>query len=178
MMQYKKISFYNRALRQIWAVVWLLFFRTSLRSMHCWRVMILKVFGAKIGTNVHVYPSAKIWAPWNLTMKDYSCLADDVNCYNVDSITIGESSTISQYSFLCSASHDYSRASMPLIVSPIVIGKNVWITSDVFVGPGVTIHDGSVVTARSTVLSDLPAWYISKGNPAVPVKPRKFQSNS
>ena len=63
---------------------------------------------------------------------------------------------------------------MPLVAAPITIGDRVWITADVFVGPGVTIGDGAVVTARSSVFSDLPPWMVARGNPAVAIKPRKF----
>lgn len=63
---------------------------------------------------------------------------------------------------------------MPLPTSPITIGDRVWITADVFVGPGVTIGDGAVVTARSSIFSDLHPLMVSRGNPAVPVNPRKF----
>lgn len=63
---------------------------------------------------------------------------------------------------------------MPLVAAPITIGERVWITADVFVGPGVTIGDGAVVTARSSVFSDLPPWMVSRGNPAVPVRDRQF----
>jgi putative colanic acid biosynthesis acetyltransferase WcaF len=124
---------------------------------------------------VHPYPSARIWAPWNLTMGDYSCLSHNVDCYCVDKIRIGAHSTVSQYSFLCSASHDYSRASMPLVTAPIVIGEGVWITADVFVGPGVCIGDGAVITARSSVFCDIPSWSVARGNPAVVFKERQFE---
>jgi acetyltransferase-like isoleucine patch superfamily enzyme len=53
------------------------------------------------------YPSARIWAPWNLEMGDHACLSEDVDCYCVDKIAIGANTTVSQYSFLCSRSHDY-----------------------------------------------------------------------
>jgi putative colanic acid biosynthesis acetyltransferase WcaF len=76
--------------------------------------------------------------------------------------------------FLCTASHDHSKAAMPLVAAPITIGERVWITADVFVGPGVTIGDGAVVTARSSVFSDLPPWMVARGNPAVPVRERQF----
>jgi putative colanic acid biosynthesis acetyltransferase WcaF len=140
--------------------------------MHSWRCLLLKLFGAKLGLQVHPYPSVKIWAPWNLEMGDHSCLANGVDCYCVDKITIGAHSTVSQYSYLCSASHDYTDASMPLVSAPIEIGERAWITTDVFVGPGVNIGDGAVIAARSSVFSDIAPWVVAKGNPAVAVKPR------
>jgi len=109
-------------------------------------------------------------------MHDDACLSEFVDCYNVDRITVGEGSTISQYSFLCTASHDYSYKSMPLVTAPIEIGRNVWVTSDVFVAPGVTLGDYCVVTARSSVFRDIPASYIASGNPAVPLKVRNLLS--
>ena len=109
-------------------------------------------------------------------MGDHACLSEDVDCYCVDKIRIGAYSTVSQYSFLCSASHDYTRASMPLITAPITIGERVWITADVFVGPGVSIGDGAVITARSSVFNDIPPWSVARGNPAVPFKRRQFEA--
>jgi putative colanic acid biosynthesis acetyltransferase WcaF len=109
-------------------------------------------------------------------MGDHACLSERVDCYCVDKIRIGAHSTVSQYSFLCTASHDYKKHGMPLVSAPIMIGARVWITADVFVGPGVTIGDGAVVTARSSVFSDIPPWMVARGNPAVPVRPREFES--
>lgn len=40
--------------------------------------------------------------------------------------------------------------------------------------PGVSIGDGVVVTARSSVFSDLVAWVVARGAPAVPVGVREF----
>lgn len=107
-----------------------------------------------------------------------STLADNVDCYCVDKIKIGDHSTVSQYSFLCTASHDYNDPSimhtpkMPLVTAPIVIGNRVWITADVFVGPGVSIADGTVVLARSSVFQDLPEWVVAAGNPAKTIRKR------
>ena len=105
-------------------------------------------------------------------MGAHSCLADGVDCYCVARVTLGAHATVSQYSFLCTASHDYNDPGMPLVVAPISIGEKSWVAADVFVGPGVTIGDGAVVTARSSVFSDIPPWVVARGNPAVAVKPR------
>lgn len=171
------ISLSNKIIRFVWNVVWLIFFRPTPRLFHGWRRFLLRSFGAKLGRAVHVYPSAKVWAPWNLVMGHHACLGEHVDCYNVAAVQLGDYSTVSQYSFLCSASHDYTRASMPLIVAPIKIGDHTWITADVFIAPGVTIGTGCVVTVRSTVLQDLPDWQVARGNPAIPFKSRRFYAD-
>lgn len=109
-------------------------------------------------------------------MGENSCLADGVNCYSVGRISIGASATVSQHSYLCTASRDYTDPAMPLMVGPIIIGERAWITADVFVGPGVTIGDGAVVLARSSVFKDIDPWIIARGNPAVTVKPRSMKN--
>jgi putative colanic acid biosynthesis acetyltransferase WcaF len=93
-----------------------------------------------------------------------SCLADDVDCYCVAPIRLGAHATVSQYSYLCSASHDY-RADMGLVIAPIVIEAEAWVAADVFVGPGVTIGMGAVVGARSTVMGDVEPWSVVAGSP-------------
>lgn len=166
----------NKLARAVWNGVWLLLYRPSPVFLHGWRRFLLRLFGAKIGRGAHPYPSAKIWAPWNLTMGAHSCLSHQVDCYSVDKIILGAHSIVSQYSFLCTASHDYTDPTMPLTTAPITLGKRVWITADVFVAPGVTISDGAVIIARSSVFHDIEPWTVASGNPAQPVKPRRFDS--
>jgi putative colanic acid biosynthesis acetyltransferase WcaF len=130
--------------------------------------MILRLFGARIAAGVHPYPGAKIWAPWNLTMEVASCLSDHVDCYSVAPITIGRYATVSQYSYLCSASHDYRAPGLPLVIAPIVIEADAWVAAAVFVGPGVRIGEGAVVGARATVTQDVAPWTVVAGSPAIP----------
>jgi putative colanic acid biosynthesis acetyltransferase WcaF len=127
--------------------------------------MILRLFGATVGAHAHPYPLARIWAPWNLTMDVASCLSDHVDCYSVAPITIGAYATVSQYSYLCTASHDYRDPTMPLVIAPITVGADAWVAAAVFVGPGVQIGPGAVVGARSTVTQDVAPWAVVAGSP-------------
>lgn len=156
----------NKRLRVLWLLCWSLLYRPSPTPFHGWRRMLLRLFGARIGAQAHPYPRARIWAPWNLHMEAHSCLADDVDCYNVAPISLGRHATVSQYSYLCSASHDWRDPAMPLLVAPITIGDEAWVAADVFVGPGVSIGTGAVIGARSTVLGDIPPWTFAAGLPA------------
>jgi putative colanic acid biosynthesis acetyltransferase WcaF len=163
----ESITFRSRVLRFAWNVTWLLLYRPSPRSFHGWRRMLLRAFGAQIDSGATPYAAARIWAPWNLTMSVRSCLSDSVDCYCVAPVTIGPYATVSQYSYLCSASHDYRDASMPLIIAPIVIEAEAWVAAAVFIGPGVKIGEGAVVGARSTVTSDVEPWTVVAGSPPV-----------
>jgi putative colanic acid biosynthesis acetyltransferase WcaF len=162
-----EITFRSRAQRVVWNLVWLLLYRPSPRPFHAWRRLLLRAFGAQIAAGAVPYAGARIWAPWNLTMAVNSCLSDGVDCYCVAPISIGPYATVSQYCYLCSASHDYRDPTMPLIIAPIVIEAEAWVAADVFIGPGVSIGEGAVVGARSTVVQDVEPWSVVAGSPPV-----------
>lgn len=165
-------SFWSKAARLMWGITWLLLFRPSPRVFHGWRLSLLQLFGAKIGRGVRVYPSAQVWAPWQLEMGDFSCLGPQVDCYCVAPIRIEAHAVVSQYSYLCSASHDYEQPDLPLITRPIVIGEGAWVAADAFVGMGVTVGTGAVVGARASVFKDVEPWTVVGGNPARFIKKR------
>jgi acetyltransferase-like isoleucine patch superfamily enzyme len=50
--------------------------------------------------------------------------------------------------------------------TPITIGKNVWIGTNVTVLPGITIGDNVVIGGGSVVTQDIPSHTIFAGNPA------------
>lgn len=126
----------------------------------------LRAFGAQVGRRVHVYPSARVWAPWNLSMGDHACLGPEVRCYAVAPITIGAHSVVSQNAHLCSAGHDIRDRTFPLTSAPIVIGAGVWVAADAFIGPGVRLGDGAVVGACACVTRDVQPGDVVAGNPA------------
>lgn len=156
----------NKLRRLAWTLVWGLLYRPSPTPLHGWRRFLLRLFGAQVGAGAHPYPTARVWAPWNLSMAEHSCLGRDVDCYCVAPVSLGAHATVSQYSFLCTASHDHRDPAMPLVAAPIVIEAEAWVAADVFVGPGVTVRAGAVIGARSTLLADAPAWTVMAGSPA------------
>jgi putative colanic acid biosynthesis acetyltransferase WcaF len=58
---------------------------------------------------------------------------------------------------------------------PITIGARAWIAAEAFVGPGVTVGEGSVLGARSCAMRNIPDWMIYSGNPAMPLRERKIR---
>ena len=156
-------------------VLWMfgsVLFRFSFRTMFAWRAWLLRMFGAKIGKNVHIYNSATIYMPWNLTIQNDSAIGEHAYIYNLGPIVIGSRATISHKAHLCAGTHDYSLSSLPLIKSGIQIGDNAWICADAFVGPGVQVGEGAVVGACSVVMKDVEPYKVVAGNPAVVIKSR------
>lgn len=157
--------------RVLWRLCWP-GFRFSPRALFGWRRLFLRAFGARIGTHVHVYNTAEIYLPGNLSIGDWSAIGERALLYNLGPITIGSRVTISQRAHLCAGTHDYTRADMPLLKPPIAIGDEAWICADAFVGPGVAIGAGAVVAARAVALTNVPAWTVVVGNPARRLKTR------
>jgi len=166
----------NRARRSVWGVACALLFRPSPRPMHAWRAFLLRAFGAKIGRGVHVYPKARVWAPWNLEIGDESGVADDAILYSMAPIVLGRRVVVSQGAHLCAGTHDYEDPGFPLVAQPIRVGDRAWVAAEAFVHPGVTIGEGAVIGARSVVTKDMPAWTVCAGHPCKPIKPRQMRS--
>ena len=166
-----KYSRREMALRVLWgAGQWLV--RLSPRPAFGWRRWVLRRFGAEIGHDVHLYPSTRIYMPWNFRAEPWAAVGEDVLVYNLGPITIGERATVSHRAHLCAGTHDYRDASLPLLKPAITIGPQAWVCADAFVGPGVTVGEGAVVGAASVAMKDVPAWAVVAGNPARVVKQR------
>lgn len=167
-----------KIIRLIWLFVYYLFFRFSPTPMFMYRNFILRLFGARIGKRVKIYPNVKIWFPSNLTVGDSSCLGREVRCYNQGKITIKKNVIISDSTHLCASSHDYNKPTFPLLLLPITIEESCWVCADAFVGPGVKLKTGTIIGARSCITKNTKPWSIYIGNPAKFLKNRKKISYS
>ncbi|CAD5369174.1 putative glycose-acyl transferase [Rubrivivax sp. A210] len=137
------------------------------------RVSALRLMGADIGSHCTILPGVRVLMPWNLKLGDWAALGEGVNVYNFAPVTLGPHSVVSQFGYLCTGSHDYTRTDMPLTFAPITLGSQVWVAAGVFVAPGIAIADGVVVGAMSVVTRNLDqAWTIYAGNPCRRIKAR------
>ncbi|WP_337840980.1 putative colanic acid biosynthesis acetyltransferase [Rheinheimera sp.] len=159
---------------QLWWLVQATLFRWSPQFMYGWRRFLLRCFGATVGKQVIIRPTVTVTYPWKVSIGNYSWIGDDVVLYSLGEIRIGSNSVVSQRSYLCTGSHDYQKQSFDIYAKPIVIADQVWLATDVFVAPGVTIDEGALVGSRSSVYQDLPAGMICLGSPAKPVKVREM----
>lgn len=166
------VPYTDKLRRGIWHIFYLILFKPfSINVFNAWRVGLLKMFGAKISKGCIVYSSCYIPAPWRLTLGQQTCLGPGVKLHFGDTI-IGNKVTISQRTYLCSASHDISSLNTPLVIGKIIIKDFVWVAAECFIGMNVTINEGAVVGARSAVFKDIEAWKVVGGNPSKVLKER------
>lgn len=167
----------NRAFRVAWRVSWLLLASWTPPSLHAWRRLLLRLFGAQIARGARIYGSAAIWYPPNLDMGAFATVGPRANVYCMAKITIGPYAVISQDAELCAGSHDIDDLAFQLVAKPVTIGGKAWIAAGAFVGPGVSVGEGAVLGARGVAFKNLGSWEVYVGNPANFLRQRKAQSD-
>jgi putative colanic acid biosynthesis acetyltransferase WcaF len=168
----------NRAVRLAWAIVYRCLFRTSPRPLYAWRSFLLRLFGANMAPKARVSPTARIWAPWNLTCETVATIGPDAIVYNPKPIHIGSHAILSQEAYLCGATHDYDDPAFPTVAHPMKVGDYAWVCARASVQPGVTIGEGAVLALGSVAVADLEPWTIYGGVPARRIKDRKVRPRS
>jgi putative colanic acid biosynthesis acetyltransferase WcaF len=162
----------NRLKRLVWMLVWLIFAKWTPPPLHRWRIFLLRMFGAQVSWKAYVYSNVEIWAPWNLTIDEYGTLGRGVVCYNIAPVNVGTRAVVSQGAFLCTGTHEYWSPEFPLTAKPISIGRRAWVCANTFVGPGVAVGAGAILSAAGAAFKDLEPWTIYVGNPATRSKSR------
>lgn len=136
----------------------------------------LRLFGAKVASSVVVKPGVRVKYPWLLSIGDHSWIGEDVWIDNLVQVTIGANVCISQGSYLCTGSHDWSDAAFGLLVGSIALDDGSWVGARAFICPAVRIEHCGVAAAGSVVTKDIPAFEIHAGNPARFYKKRTIGS--
>ncbi|ASY11367.1 putative colanic acid biosynthesis acetyltransferase WcaF [Candidatus Planktophila lacus] len=137
------------------------------------RTVILRTFGASVGSGVLIRRGVRVHIPWNLEIGDDCWIGEEVWFINHEKITIGSNVCISQRSIICSGGHDYRSASLEYAHKPVVIKDGAWVCLDAKVLPGVTIGECSVVSAGEIVRKSLPDYSMLVGGQVRQIDPPK-----
>lgn len=166
---------YTRA-EQLRRVLWSLgrwLIVLSPRPLFAWRRGVLRLFGARVGAHVNIYPSTRICMPWNVELGDWCALGEEVLVYSLAKVRIGTRATLSYRAHVCAGTHDFSDPALPLLKVPVAIEEDVWIGTEAFIGPGVTVGAGAIVGARAVVVRAVEPLHVVAGNPARTVGHRR-----
>lgn len=140
------------------------------------KVVLLRLFGANIGSGVVIKPYVNIKYPWFLTIGNHVWIGEEVWIDNLAPVVIGNHCCLSQGSMLLCGNHNYSKTTFDLMIGNIILGDGVWIGAKSVVCPGVTCASHAVLSVGSVASKDLEAFGIYRGNPAVKIKERKIES--
>ncbi len=153
----------------LWQICWPLFCAWTPKPLNGWRLLWLRLFGARIEGQPFVHQRARIAQPWNLTLRHRACLGDRANAYSLGEIEIGEAATVAQEAYLCTGTHRFESPTLDLQTAKITVGAGAFICARAFVLPGVTIGAGAIVGAAAVVTRDVEAGQRVAGNPARPL---------
>jgi len=159
-------SWREKAGRLAWEVIWAFFCSWTPKPFNGWRLFWLEIFGAKIEGTPFVHQKARIQIPWNLTLRDRSCLGDRANAYSLGEIELGEGSTVAQEAYLCTGTHDFGHPALCLQVAKITVEPDAFIGARAFILPGVVVGERAVVGACAVVTKDVAPGVVVAGNPA------------
>ena len=164
------LTWHSKLYGVLWRLAEFVFVSNQLQVYTGLRVLVLRWFGATIGSDC-VLPPFRVRFPYNLSIGDRCWIGEQVSIYNPAKLTIGSDSALNQECLIVTGSHDL--ATMDETVSPITIGTAVWLSSRTIIisdSAGITIGDGVVVTPGSVISRSLPgstdgARTIYGGNP-------------
>lgn len=158
--------------RLLWYFVNVLFFINPLQPFSGLKVLLLRLFGARIGKKVVIKPAVNIKYPWLLEIGDYSWIGERVWIDNLSRVKIGSNCCISQGAMLLCGNHNYKKPTFDLITKPIVLEDGAWVGAMCVVCPGVTVGSHALLTVQSVATETLEPYSLYKGNPAVKVRQR------
>lgn len=158
--------------RTLWYFVNVLFFLNPFNPVSSIKVLLLRLFGAKIGTGVVIKPAVNIKYPWLLEIGNNVWIGEEVWIDNLTEVILKDSVSISQGAMLLTGSHDYKEPTFDLIVGKIYVEEGAWIGAKAIVCPSVICATHSVLAAGSVATSNLEPYTIYQGNPAIAKRKR------
>ncbi len=165
----------GRIKRLIWFVFNVAVMQNRLNGWSGSKVFFLKLFGAKVGKGVVIKPNINVKYPWKLTIGDNVWIGEKVWIDNLGEVSIGNNVCLSQGAMLLCGNHNYKKSTFDLIVGDILLEDGVWIGAHSVVCPGVSCRSHALLAVNSVATSNLEAYTIYQGNPAVEVRKREIK---
>jgi len=169
-------SWYNPGGSTLKIILWyftnILFFKNALNPSNRLKIVLLKLFGAKVGSNITIKPSVNIKYPWNLSIGNNVWIGENVWIDNLAYVKIGNNVCISQGAMLLCGNHNYKKISFDLMIGNIFLNDGCWVGAKSVVCPNVTLNKNSIFSVGSIAVNDLESNGIYQGNPAKKIRTR------
>ena len=172
-------SWYNHGAgivkRVLWYYINLFVLDSYMYPISKLKILLLRMFGAKIGKNCNIKPSVNIKYPWNLELGNHVWIGENVWIDNLAKVSIGNNVCLSQGAMLLCGNHNYKKSSFDLMIGPIILKDGSWIGAKSIVCNNVVAEENSILSVGSVASKDLEKDFIYKGNPAIQIKKRSIE---
>ncbi len=138
------------------------------------RVIILKIYGAKIGSSTYIGRGVRVDFPWRIFIGNNCFISNSVyfDCRG-GSIVVMSNTDISESAVIYTLSHDINSENFCPKKGNVTIGSRVWICTRAILLPGSKIEDGTVLGANSVSKGLLSGNSLYSGIPAIYVRSLK-----
>jgi putative colanic acid biosynthesis acetyltransferase WcaF len=153
----------------------LLIFESAWFPFYSWKINILRLFGAQIGSGIVIKPKVYIKYPWMLEMGNNVWIGEGARIDNLAFVKIGSDVCISQNAFLLTGNHNYREEKFNLMIGSITIEDEVWVGASVVVCPKTVLSKGTVVGVGSVISGTTVCDEVYRGNPAISIRSRYRQ---
>ena len=163
----------SKLVRLLWFYVNAIFMQSKLNPFSGLKVLLLRIFGAKIGRGIVIKPGLNVKYPWKLILGDHVWIGENVWIDNLDDVIIGSNVCLSQGVMLLCGNHNFKKSTFDLMIGKIEIKDGVWIGAKSIITQNVICESHSVLSVNSVASSNLESYVIYRGNPAKKVGDRK-----
>lgn len=115
------------------------------------KIIILRLYGAKIGKGVILKNYLRIKFPWNLEIGDNVWVGESVWIDNISSVIIKKNCCISQGVYFCTGNHNFKKKTFDLKTGDIVINESSWLGAKTIVSPGSIVKKNSFIKLGSVI---------------------------
>lgn len=137
----------------------------SMKTYYAWKV---ETTAKEVGPDLYVSKRSRV--------TERTSLGSNANLHGIHvvgggSLKIGDNFHAAHECEIHTHNHNYDEGdAIPyddtMVCKDVKIGDNVWIGARVMIVPGVTIGEGAIIQAGSTVTGDIPKGAIAGGHPA------------
>ena len=112
------------------------------------KVILLRMFGAKIGQGVIFKPEVSIKYPWKLEIGNHCWIGEQVWIDNLALVCLEDHVCVSQGALLLCGNHNYKSSKFDLMIGEITLKEGAWIGAKTSVSGGVTVQSHAVHNLR------------------------------
>jgi maltose O-acetyltransferase len=141
------------------------------------RWLLYKAICRRLASFCWIYPGARLSHAYGMTIGRNFHVNAGAFLYGRGGLAIGDDVMVGPNVVVVSSQHRYDDPRVPMVFqghreAPVAIGDDVWLGANAVVLPGITIADGTIVSAGAVVTEDTRPYEIVGGVPARPIGAR------